>query len=120
MRLSEAIRLGAMLRPQARLYWFHEGGSCALGAAAEAVGIAIYPDTFTQVGPVPREWIWINGLKAACPVCGDCDDAQETIKHLNNDHRWTRERIADWVETLEPRDEPVVALAALAKTEGTT
>jgi hypothetical protein len=22
--------------------------------------------------------------------------------HLNDDHRWTREQIADWVQTIEP------------------
>jgi hypothetical protein len=24
--------------------------------------------------------------------------------HLNDDHRWTRERIAEWVATVEPKE----------------
>ena len=39
MQLSEAIRLGAMLRPQAYGHYFIRGGSCAMGAAYEAYGI---------------------------------------------------------------------------------
>ena len=38
MRLSEAIRLGAMLRPQAFRPLFTDDGACALGAALLAVG----------------------------------------------------------------------------------
>jgi hypothetical protein len=34
-----------------------------------------------------------------------------TIAHLNDYHKWTREQIADWVETMEP----VAAAAAPAE-----
>jgi hypothetical protein len=36
---------------------------------------------------------------APCPGCGDTAQ-DETIPHLNDDHRWSRERIADWLEGL--------------------
>lgn len=38
MRLSEAIRLGAMLKPQGFGSYFRHGATCAMGAAIEAVG----------------------------------------------------------------------------------
>ena len=39
MRLSEAIRLGAMIRPKPRGRFSHNGASCAQGAALEAQGL---------------------------------------------------------------------------------
>lgn len=38
MQLSEAIRLGAMLKPQIRCGFFDGQGTCAVGAAADAIG----------------------------------------------------------------------------------
>lgn len=101
MRLSEAIRLGAMIRPQTYFYWFHDGGSCAIGAALEAVGAAVYSDCFFRTG-APKAWEW-SRMTVACPACEQQDQAQEHLRHLNNVHRWTRERIADWVATIEPQ-----------------
>ena len=37
--LSEAILIGSVLHPQGRKYFFDDGKTCALGAAAVAVGI---------------------------------------------------------------------------------
>jgi hypothetical protein len=37
-KLSEAIRIGATKRPQCTGDYFDNGGSCALGAAWEAMG----------------------------------------------------------------------------------
>src|ERR1700741_3225132 len=37
LKLSEAMRIGARLRPQCSGYLFNNGASCALGAAYEAV-----------------------------------------------------------------------------------
>jgi len=38
MRLSDAIRLGAMLKPQAYGGFHFEGRTCAMGAALDACG----------------------------------------------------------------------------------
>ncbi len=38
MKLSEAIRLGAMLKPQIKQDHYHNGSTCAFGAALDAVG----------------------------------------------------------------------------------
>jgi hypothetical protein len=115
MRLSEAIRLGAMLRPQG----FGElwtGGpqalngeivetpvrSCALGAAYDAIGQG-YTD---PVRAVPAEWeLLIVFTLVRCPVHQRAkSQVGAIIGHLNDCHRWTREQIADWVETLESAD----------------
>ena len=106
MTLSEAIRLGAMLKPQAfATLWDGRGGACALGAAFDAIGIG--EDQSACDVPEPyRSWL---GQRAECPVCPDEGGEytrQETIAHLNDMHRWTRERIADWVETTEAAEVP--------------
>jgi len=53
MRLSEAIRLGAMIRPKARGRFLHNGASCAQGAALEAVGAACGDDVFVSHPGIP-------------------------------------------------------------------
>lgn len=35
-----------------------------------------------------------------CPVCEDAMSLQWTIIHLNDNHEWTREAIADWLDGL--------------------
>lgn len=103
MKLSEAIRLGAMLHPQCfgSMNRWRDGGdlpsavgddeviaTCALGAA-EAAG---YPDTFS-----------VSSSDMVCPECPQWTNGlEQVVAHLNDRHRWTRERIADWVATVEP------------------
>jgi len=100
MKLSEAMRLGAMMRPQAFGVLINRdtGGTCAIGAVMDAVGILgqfgahgrlqeVYPElTFQSVGGT------IN------PITGAVYSRWQTIVDLNNYHKWTRERIADWIE----------------------
>ena len=93
MRLSEAIRLGSLLHPQAfSVGHRHEGdviATCALWAAMDA-GYNIFLS------------IWLK--QPQCPI-NACifhrDELQVMIIHLNDDHRWTREAIADWVQGIE-------------------
>jgi len=106
MKLSEAIRLGAMLHKQGFYEWRTRDtvtdeivATCALGAA----GAAGYFD----VHQVPR---WI----ADCPACSVRGAMICSIlAHLNDHHQWTREAIADWVATVEPAD-PVVTTSPVA------
>ena len=108
MTLSEAIRLGAMLRPQAFGVKFDGVGTCALGAALDASGALGMSETVEAKRY--REWnlnAWFQ--EATCPECGRIRSLfmEGTIPHLNDKHRWTRERIADWVETIEQQqDQP--------------
>jgi hypothetical protein len=117
MRLSEAIRLGAMLRPQAKFHFFADGGSCALGAAFEACGALVFPrSSFMGV-----EGIRIFPILTALvehPITKSIGSLWLAIVWLNNYDGWTRERIADWVETIEKEMEAAaVEAAALAESK---
>lgn len=105
MRLSEAIRLGAMMGPQLDgvLHDPTTNGSCVVGAAMLAGGFIQYSSN--------QEWLvpgWFKeyglGTSAVCPVCGLRAQLVGILVHLNNffnnfgGHGWTRERIARWVE----------------------
>lgn len=99
MRLSEAIRLGATMKPQVFGLYKSERGTCAMGAAADAIGADEYYQVyFTWLSIIT----FINQMP--CPECGAPFDAARAgmmIVHLNDTHRWTRERIADFVELHE-------------------
>lgn len=110
MELSEAIRVGAERRPRQAfrvLYDAATDATCALGAAADAIGIldTSQSNAWLPGTKAPKAWRWATQL-ATCPACGDTcwsGEVQSVIIHLNNTHCWTRERIADWVATLERR-----------------
>lgn len=123
MTLSEAIRLGASLRPQTRGRFHTPGGlrSCALGAALDAMGIKLKVLTIakklkdrdgnesecpvgTEVWYWPDEWASVFRATVGCPLCvGRNSSVKLMIPHLNDKHRWTRERIADFVRIVELR-----------------
>lgn len=105
MRLSDAIRAGAKMKP-------HGVGSstvvstgekvCALGAAACGAGI----DTISSFAaynilknrfPILREEVRCESNPSKCRTGDVC----EVIYHLNDGDGWSRERIADWVEQVE-------------------
>lgn len=95
MKLSEAIKLGAMTGPQVFGNYIEEGGgTCALGAALRAVG---EPECLEE------EQFPILDQLADCPECGPIIGSRvwDVVAHLNDDHRLTREAIADWVQTIE-------------------
>jgi hypothetical protein len=100
MKLSAAILLGSTLREQCFGRNFIGGGSCAFGAAYEALGY----DQF-NFPDYSNFWPWLD-VPVECPVCGGLAPTAATIisAHLNDDHKWTRERIAEWVATVEPQD----------------
>lgn len=113
MKLSEAIRLGAMLKPQAHGGSADGLGSCALLAASEAAGVEpidleryrsvnypalerVFP-LLTEVVTLPDCGMKARGIEAQLFVA---------IYRLNDSCGWTREAIADWVETIERQHEP--------------
>lgn len=97
MKLSEAIRLGAMLKPQGfgrATTGPRATATCALGAAYQASGSQHSWGSLCQHFPILSRLEWVE--------CPECRVPHETpIPHLNDDHRWTREQIADWLETIE-------------------
>lgn len=111
MKLSEAIRLGAMLRPQAfgdfvKRYPDSKSGllvsaTCALGAACEAAGISIDAfDSLTISQEMEMFPLHAKSVHFPCQ-CRGFLRLRAAVAHLNDHHRWTRERIADWVEEQE-------------------
>lgn len=102
MKLSEAIRLGAMLSPQGCEELRSFGTTCALGAASEAIGIKIREG---QQGPG-------KALRERFPILQQRTYHPTVVGHrrylvsliitdLNDEVRWTREQIADWVEMIK-------------------
>lgn len=105
MRLSEAIRLGSMMKPQCFRGFHRDGGSCAIGAAADAIGISTDRWALRAAFPLLAE------VNVVCPACGRNQMTLHVgmIPHLNDFHNWTRERIADWVETIEQKEPSLTA-----------
>lgn len=105
---SEAIREGAKLRPQAFGNFFEylmgaATGSCAIGAGVEAVtgesrnkGASAILSMYPYIGDVA-------GRRPCAAGCGRLDPLWGNIIHLNDDHHWTREAIADWLESEEEK-----------------
>lgn len=129
MKFTDAIRAGAMLHPQAFGVTFRHRRcspqpvfeSCAIGAALEAVGaIIIKSDTVfafayramnTPVDNPLERWPYL--LTKSHYVCPECSCLHNfatlsfLVVHLNDNHMWTRNQIADWLDENEP--EPEVA-----------
>lgn len=102
MKLSEAIKLGAAMHAQTCLggyFEYKDGvlvGTCALGAAVNALGATdrgvvatIYEQTGTDV----------MMTHIAHPIDGHVDDMYQIITELNDERGWTREQIAAWLDS---------------------
>ena len=141
MQLNEAIRSGcAQSKGQARyVYQDMEGNHCVMGALLLGIGKLHAPgmlsNPFVECEVFPE-------LQQAWTVCRDCgiewQDARglgslqswtgvSTIRrtvrnmmvHLNNDHGWTREALAEWADPhpelhiAMPQVQPQEALVAV-------
>ena len=98
--LAEAIRFGARRRSEQAFGEYYQGrhASCALGAAYE--GLYRLPEEVGQLHPkrLDRLWECLEGTIRTCPEgCRKRLTLAAMIIHLNDDHRWDRERIAAWV-----------------------
>ena len=110
MKLSEAIRLGSLLQPQGR-GGYETNKSCALQAAAQAVGIPGFSVPWDEL----RQEFPILSVVVPPPDQAGCQPWSSTlglidiIWRLNDgtpeNKPWSRERIADWVETVEKQFE---------------
>lgn len=109
MKLSEAIRLGAMSGKKQIKGVFHDsdGGVCAQGAALYAIGKlrgGSEPQAMREV------WPWsVEPYVGVIPEIEKLKNSETAtrmffrfvIAHLNNDCDWTFNEIADWVEQKE-------------------
>jgi hypothetical protein len=98
--LAAAIRLGAERRPVQAYgsYFVGPRSSCALGAAYE--GIYRLPKQAESLRPqrLDRLFDCLENTIRACPEgCRKRLPLGPLIVHLNDDHLWSRERIATWV-----------------------
>lgn len=103
MRLSEAIREGCKYGRQifGTRHGYGDGSSCALGAGENGVaGLALETSAlFTQFH---AEDIWpMLRTEQVNPVTKNFQHMNWVIADLNNDCLWSREAIAEWVETVE-------------------
>lgn len=129
MRLSEAIRLGALTGPQAygsSLMYLPSGiARCAMAGAAYAIGKGNFrQDTTILEFDIPNALLAATAI-STCPDCGRVFHSSAwlanqnvrrldkrpgvpafffTVMHLNDYHKLSRERIADWVELEEVLD----------------
>lgn len=120
MKLSEAIRLGAMATRQGRgsRSMFSTTAPCALGAARLAADIPMPRDDY-QYTALRERWPVLN-VRVRHPSC--LHDAvvvhlSTAIAALNDYHGWTREQIADWVENVEQAHEDAPESVGAALTE---
>ena len=100
IELADAIRFGAKRRPDQAFGEYYAGrrASCALGAAYE--GLFRLPEEVGQLHPKRLERLFdcLEGTIRSCPEgCKKRLILGAIIIHLNDDHQWDRERIANWV-----------------------
>ncbi len=97
--LADFIRAGSMRGPQCFGSYFDEkGGSCALGAVYE--GVYHLPRQHGKLVPDHLERLFrcLDEVVKNCPLgCGKRLPLAPMIVHLNDDHRMTREQIAEWL-----------------------
>ncbi|MDQ3069143.1 MAG: hypothetical protein M3R55_05380 [Acidobacteriota bacterium] len=105
--LAKAIRLGSLRRPQCFGSYFDDrGGSCALGAAYD--GMYELPRQEKEQGEiVPRHlerlFHCLEDVVKRCPEeCRKRLPLGSMIVHLNDDHGWSREQIAEWLSNGAP------------------
>jgi hypothetical protein len=105
MKLSEAMRLGSALREQAFDAYFVDSRSCAIGAAAEAMGCAYGDRPSAHMLHHFPALLYTSTYPCGCNFEDLVSRVETIIIHLNDRHRWTREQIAAWIETVERRAE---------------
>lgn len=99
---SEAIREGAKLRPQGirlRENRFDKNTSCAIEAGIDAIGADFeWNDQHALCKLYPYLY-----QRAAFPLQPDRQDDLFSICYMLNDAGWTREAVADWLQSEEDK-----------------
>lgn len=110
MTINEAIRIGCRQYPRQAFGAFGEGsdGACVNGALSFGLHgnrFSLRMESLGRLAPSGSQGV-------VCPLCRTSQvkttDGREygytacrvfaIMAHLNNDHRWTREAIAEWVD----------------------
>lgn len=95
MKLSEAMMLGSATMKMER----GEIQSCAIGAAANALGLIAYDGTRARLVAIFHTWPWLstNGW-----VSHDCSRIITLFDHQVCDGEMTFEQLVDYVRSIEP------------------
>jgi hypothetical protein len=106
--LSQLMREGAKLRPQVKQFYFwHDEltgectGSCAIGAVFEALNPEIDRRRFYGWQDLLDYLGWdAADQEVIHPVTGGGRRLNVAIFSLNDDYSWSREDIANWLESI--------------------
>ena len=117
LSLSSAIRLGAMAVPPVHGPVFKRSqggicGACAIGAPIFALfgesareELDSRGSSLTTIRQIFTEhWPW-TVTRVTHPVRGSDSELVNAMVSLFETYFWTRERIADWIETLEAQQD---------------
>lgn len=103
--LAAAIRAGVKRRPEQAFgdYYVGRNASCALGAAYD--GMYRLPEEMGGKRPgrdLDRFFDCLEGTVQRCPIegCRKRLILSAMLAHLNDQHMWSREQIATWLEQL--------------------
>lgn len=110
-RLSEDLRLGALMKGQAfGEYELANGKTCAVAAICDARGTLSQWDD----APIRRVEMELDLLapRVQCPKCQMGNTVGGMVIHLNDFHRMRREEIADWLATVEQQQAQPEAVTA--------
>ena len=120
LKLSEAIL--ATTRPQYYGGWAGrvrgKRAVCAMAGAFEAAGLVSLHWMFPLVSfniiqaTLQANLIWpVLEMRRTCPVgCGTAQQIDYLCIHLSDYHRWSRQRISQWVALCEEAIEPPKAI----------
>ena len=117
LKLSDAIMLNGMTKKQGfgDKSVYSVDAPCAIGGALQAIGKQPRKSwSVNHYHVFTLEWPWV-GRDSKCPACLVPQTVRDTIWHLNDTHRWTRQQIAEWVAHVEPQ-EPGTVIDSLIET----
>jgi hypothetical protein len=110
MRLSEAIRLGALLITDKPA--MADIRTCAMGMANIATNgyAATCERDLSAWDAFRKTFPWTDGASANCPLCGEKLKNQTVVYHCFDHHvcdgKMTIEQLADFISTIEPQETP--------------
>jgi len=99
---GNAVRVGAAKRPQARYAHLSglNGGTDAIGAAADAVGELERLLKTKDYGPLQKRWP-VLARRVKHPLRKEVALVQSIVHNLNDHHGWTREAVAAFVDGID-------------------
>jgi hypothetical protein len=100
MKLSDAIRKGAKLNNKTTKAYKDSNGTCAFGAALEGLEYDLVNKSDTILTFLCHS-AWPESLNIVThPIYKNNCCLFIAITELNDIHNWTREQIADWIDSL--------------------